>query len=173
MKRRYADARQDIHLLEKSIKTVKIKNDFFDGYASLLNIIKVDKKACVDIENRCIFDNNYTWLEIYPMDKNYCITVMYDEKGIIKEWYFDIVVANGIEDGVPYEDDLYLDVVIVPDGRIHILDEDELKDALDNNIINKKQFKLAYNTSNYIIKRYSNNLGDLILFTENIKKYFD
>ena len=34
-----------------------------------------------------------------------------------------------MQDGIPYEDDLYLDVVIVHDGRIHLLDEDELEQA--------------------------------------------
>lgn len=31
------------------------------------------------------------------------------------------------ENGVPYKDDLYLDVVVTPTGEIKLLDEDEQK----------------------------------------------
>ena len=60
----------------------------------------------------------------------------------------------GIQNGIPYEDDLYLDVVLVPDGRIHLLDEDELDDAYKKREINQKEFDMAYRVANEIIEKY-------------------
>ena len=152
MKKRYADARNNQDIIESKFQNNIINDENFNGYISILKIKKVKQKWLVDEENRCILDDDYIWMEIYPKDKNYCITVMCDENNKIKEWYFDICKCNGIEENVPYEDDLFLDVVIVPDGRVHILDEDELKDAYNNNQITNDEFELAYNTKDYIIK---------------------
>ena len=169
MKRRFADQRQNKDIIDKKIKTIFIDNNDFRGYVSLLNIIKVSNKCCVDVENRCILDDNYFWVEIYPLDKNYCITAMYNDNGKIVEWYFDIVLNNGFEEGVPYEDDLYLDVVIVPDGRIHILDEEELLDALNDGEINKKQYELAYKIKDEILTEYKD-INKLVDFTNKLKE---
>lgn len=46
---------------------------------------------------------------------------MYDEKNEIVEWYFDIARKIGKENGIPYEEDLYLDVVVTPTGEIILL----------------------------------------------------
>ena len=32
-------------------------------------------------ENICIRDNNYEWIEVYPENGKYAITIMYDDKG--------------------------------------------------------------------------------------------
>lgn len=169
MKRRYADARNSSDILESEFKNFYINDANFKGNISILRIKKVKQKWCVDEENRCILNDNYTWMEIYPTNKNYCITVMLDENKNIKEWYFDICKQNGVEDGVPFEDDLYLDVVIVPDGRIHVLDEDELQEAFESEIITKEDIELAYNTKDLILKEYGQNIEKLKIFTEIYK----
>ena len=79
----------------------------------------------------------------------------------IVEWYIDMCKENGIEDGMPYEDDLFLDVVIVPDGRINILDEDELLDAEKNGIITRQDVELAYKVKDEIIEKYGHNIKKL------------
>ena len=40
----------------------------------------------------------------------------------------------------------------MPDGQILILDEDEIKDALDNGLITRKEFDMAYDVLNEIKK---------------------
>lgn len=70
---------------------------------------------------------------------------MYNQNKEIIEWYFDISKEIGSENGVSYEDDLYLDVVVNPDGEIILLDEDELKEALDRLEISKEDYDMAYN----------------------------
>lgn len=155
LKKRFADGRnKSSDILEKDYRNMRIDNEEFNGNVSLLDIKKVRKEWRVDEENRCILANNYKWLEIYPDGRNYCITVMYDEKDNVVEWYFDIAREIGVENGVPYEDDLYLDVVIVPDGRIHLLDEDELNEAYKKYEINQKEFEMAYKVANEIMEKY-------------------
>ncbi len=168
MKRRYADNRQNKDILDRDIKVKEINNDTLDGYISKLVLKDVTRSWSVDVENRTILDKDYIWLGIYPKDKHYCITAMYDNNKVLKEWYFDIVISNGIEDGIPYEDDLYLDVVIVPDGRIHILDEDELLDAYNQGIITKEELDIAYITKDEIINTYGKNIEKLKKETEEL-----
>ena len=170
MKRRFADGRSNKDILEKEFKNYQIDTDIFKGNVGFLNIKKVAKKWLVDEEDRCILDNNHLWIEIYPSNKNYCITVMCDENDKVVEWYFDVCKQNGIEDNVPFEDDLFLDVVIVPDGRYHLLDEDELKEALNNNDITKEEYNLAYSVANYIISDIVTNIPKLEEYTETVKK---
>jgi predicted RNA-binding protein associated with RNAse of E/G family len=168
MKRRYADNRQNKDILKRNIIVKKVNNKLLDGYITKLTLLSVSRSWSVDIENRTILDKDYIWLGIYPKNKNYCITAMYDNNKVLKEWYFDIVLNNGIEDGMPYEDDLYLDVVIVPDGRIHILDEDELLEARDNKLITDKEVELAYKTKDYILNKYGKNINNLLEITNQL-----
>ena len=57
-------------------------------------------------------DNNYKWLEFYDYSSKVKLTAIYDENNEIIEWYFDIAKEIGKDNGIPYEDDLYLDVVV-------------------------------------------------------------
>ena len=63
------------------------------------------------------------------------MSAAYDEKNEIIEWYFDIARCIGKENGIPYEDDFYLDVVLTPNGKIILLDEDEFEEAFKRNEI--------------------------------------
>ena len=173
LKKRYADGRNKAnHILESDFKNIRVDNEEFKGNISLLAIKKVRKEWRIDVEKRCILANNYNWLEIYPDGKQYCITAMFDDKDKIAEWYFDIAKEVGEENGIPYEDDLYLDVVIVPDGRIHVLDEDELKSAYDRKEVSKEEYEMAYKVANEIIEKGKNKnyLDELTKFTTKYLK---
>lgn len=172
LKKRYAIARNNKDILESDFKNIRVDDEEFKGNISLLTIKKVKKEWRIDVEQRCILANNYNWLEIYPDGKNFCITTMFDENDNIAEWYFDIAREIGEDNGMPYEDDLYLDVVIVPDGRIHILDEDELKSAYDRKEVSKEEYEMAYRVANKIIEKGKNKkyLDELTKFTTKYLK---
>ena len=97
---------------------------------------------------------------------------MYDDKNNLIEWYFDIAKELGIKNGIPYEDDLYLDLVIKPDGTYEVLDENELKDALDKDLITKDDYDKAFLTVNKLINMYQNDLDSLLELTNKIKSEF-
>lgn len=72
---------------------------------------------------------------------------------------------NSIDEyGTPYYDDLYLDIAISPDFKIVILDEDELREALELKEITKSDYDMAHYTCNKIIKEIITNKDFLISF---------
>lgn len=152
LKRKYADASNHKSITKCKYKNKEFNNEEFVGNISYLEIKEVKDEWYVDIEKRCVLAKGYFWLEIYPKDENFCITAIFDENKKIVEWYIDISRRLGVENTVPYEDDLYLDVVIVHDGRKHLLDEDELNEAYENNIISKDEFDMAYEIANKMLK---------------------
>ena len=151
LKRKYADASNHKSITKCKYKNKEFNNEEFVGNISYLEIEEVKDEWYVDVEKRCVLKKGLFWLEIYPKDENFCITAIFDENKKIVEWYIDISRKLGVENKVPYEDDLFLDVVIVHDGRKHLLDEDELKEAYENNIISKDEFDMAYEIANKML----------------------
>ena len=80
---------------------------------ALVKIINVTNPWIVsdNEETRCILDENYHWLEIYPDNKNYAITAMLNTENEVVEWYFDMTKFNGIENGIPYIMDFMLNAM--------------------------------------------------------------
>ena len=68
------------------------------------------------------------------------------------QYYIDVAKEYEIDErGLPYFDDLYLDVVLLPNGEIYVLDEDELEDAYKIGDITKEEYELAWHTTKWII----------------------
>lgn len=113
-----------------------------------------------------IIDSGYYWLQFAPKNENYWLTVMYNKSGEIVQYYFDMTDGNNILDnGESWFCDMYLDVVILPDGAIFLLDEDELCQALYDNEITKDQYDKAYTTANRIINKYDRDIEYLSDFS--------
>ena len=69
---------------------------------------------------------------------------MFNAEGEIVQWYIDICHENGIENDVPWMDDLFLDVIVLPNGKVILKDIDELETALFVGVIDKTLYNLAY-----------------------------
>lgn len=169
MKRRYAYNEND------NYKKIRIDEKFFKGYACYLKLQNIKKPLIVNNgkEFICIRDNNYEWIEVYPDNGKYAITIMHDDKNNLIEWYFDISKNVGLENGIPYEDDLYLDLIITKELEKIIIDEDELLNACDNKEITKEDVKEAYDTLNYLLVKYYENVDELINLTNYLYKKFN
>jgi hypothetical protein len=90
-----------------------------------------------------------------PDSSNWCMSSMYDDMCNIIEWYFDITKENGIDkQGNPYQDDLYLDVVLLPNDDIVKFDEDELHDTFNSGKITKQEFDMAYEVCDKLISEF-------------------
>lgn len=76
----------------------------------------------------------------------------------------------GKENGIPYEDDLYLDVIVTPKGEIILLDEDELKEALDRRELTKEEYENAYKEAEKLMHILKDKKEELKEFTD---KYFE
>lgn len=152
-------------ILEKKQGIGKFENDTLVGHAALLEIAKVTAPQIWKFngEDIVVCQKGYRWLSILPKKECYCITAMMDEKEKILLWYIDMIAAQGIDsDGVPYFDDLYLDLVVYPDGTILEDDRDELEEALLRGDITKEQFVLADTTC----RRLKEKLADTKAFVE-------
>ncbi len=162
LKKRYANRYE----FEDSInyKKKSIKSDEFTGDTFYFKFKSVNKKSYIP-NGTCIRDNDYEWIEFYDYNSKIKLSALYNQNKEIIEWYFDIAKAIGNENGMPYEDDLYLDVVVDSDGEIILLDEDELKDALDRLEISKEDYDMAYNEANMLMKKLKGNKCKLEDFT--------
>lgn len=169
MKRRYANK------VEGEYTQKRIDEEYFKGYVCNIKIKDVSKPLIVNngINEICIKDNNYEWFEVYPDNANYAITIMFDDNSNLIEWYFDIAKGIGIENGIPYEDDLYLDMIIMPDGQKLVLDEDELIDAFNRGEITQSDVDLAYQILKQLEIQYASNSDDLLNLTNKLCKIFE
>lgn len=104
----------------------------------------------------CVADAGYEWLQHFPKGAHYVMTTMYDDKGRVVQYYIDICKVQGVTDrGVPWFDDLYLDVVILPSGKLYLLDAEELEDALKRGLITKEDFDMAWDVANKLMDAYN------------------
>lgn len=125
-----------------------------DYYLCVKNIIEVEKNF-ITRNGTCLIDNGYYIVEVIPKNENYSMRVFFDQNKKRLAYYFDISLGNGIDEEVkvPYYDDLFLDVVANGNGEnIVVLDEDELKEALDTNVITNEEFELANNVKDKLIE---------------------
>ena len=162
LKKRYANRYgfQDSTIYKKK----SIKSDEFTGDICYYKFKSVNRKIYIPC-GTCIMDNDYEWLEFYDYNSKIKLSALYNQNKEIIEWYFDIAKVIGNENGIPYEDDLYLDVVVNPNGEIILLDEDELKEVLDRLEISKEDYDMAYNEANILMNKLKGNKGKLEDFT--------
>ena len=151
----------------------KIEEENITGQASIISIKEVSEpcfKSYTKDINIKIADNNYSWLQLAIEDKNYWITAMYNEKGELIQYYIDITEKNVINSGEnSYFFDLFLDIVVLNNGKIFLLDEDELEKALEENKITREQYDFAYEVADNIIKSLKQDKDKLKSFCD---KYF-
>lgn len=170
LKKHFANCTQndpDVESVKQKI--LSINDNDFKGDVYLNNFTKIKNPYILE-NGVCMRDTGYTWLEFYDYSSKIRLTAMYDEKKEIVEWYFDIARMIGKENGVPYEDDLYLDVLLTKDGNIILLDEDELKEALERRELTEKEFNGAYNVANELVNKIEGKVEKVKKFTD---KYLD
>lgn len=69
------------------------------------------------------------------------------------QYYIDVAKEYQIDErGMPYFDDLYLDVVLLPNGDIYLLDEDELEEAYRDKDVSKEEYDVAWTTAKWLIE---------------------
>lgn len=151
LKRRTGDRADWKRVLERGYSQSYVETETFRGYICLLKIIKVREPLYVTYhdENKfCIANDGYLWLQHISADEHYAVTTMFDDQGQIVQRYIDILYRNGVgEDGIPWVDDLFLDIVVLPSGEIIHKDLDELDEALRNGSIDHSLYNLAIEES--------------------------
>jgi len=117
----------------------------------------------------------YYVVELTPLKENYNIRFYVDNNKNIIDYYIDMTLENGVEFKMPYYIDLYLDITHYPgEDKVEYADEDELKEALDNKIISKEDYNLAYQVGDKLLEEIKNKTNkylnmDIIKY---INKYY-
>ena len=166
--KRFVNTRAQKAILKKKFVVDSVCDKYFDADISLLEMVETKTKWDVtrdDGRTECILDSGYKWLGVYPKGESYAITGLYNKNNELVEFYFDMTKENGMENGIPYIVDIYLDLVITPNNEKYILDEDELEEALNEKILGKAEFDLAYETLHRLEKKYNlqENVDELAL----------
>lgn len=148
---------------------LKIYFNLEDCYISVKKIIDI-KQPFILSNGLCVIDNNYYIMEVIPKNENYAMRVFFNNKKEILEYYFDVSLENGMdkETGIPYYDDLFIDVTKTKD-KVEVLDEDELKEALDNNEISITDFELANKIRDILLEQINN--GNNRYMNMNLEQY--
>ena len=142
--------------MDITIKKLEEKNT----YITLKEVKAVEQPYSVYINGERVkkLDKDFTIIEYTPLDKKYNVRIHVNDKKEILEYYFDIIAENKIKDGIPFYNDLYLDVVYfqlaaTKEGTyIQLVDCNELEEALKENIIDKEQFDMAYIEAEKLMK---------------------
>lgn len=155
MKRKYLDRPEWPRILSKRFISTYIENEELEGHLAVLYLDEVSNPLVLEIlgRDRCLVNEGYIWLEYLPAGHNYCVTAMINDKKEVVQWYFDIIKGCGFDDrGIPFFDDIYLDVSVLPSKDILLLDEDELKEAVETKDITEEDYDMAYNQARSIME---------------------
>ena len=168
LKKRYGD-RHKYDEADNEIRFIHAHDDYFNGDIYYTHFMNVSKKSILP-NGTCIIDDNYKWF--YNYSERVKLTAIYNDKNEIVEWYFDIARQIGKDDDIPYEDDLYLDIVATPDGKIILIDEEDLEIAFQKRYLTKDEFDEAYRIASDMLNRLKGKIDELKEYTDNYLKYF-
>lgn len=165
--------------------TIK-KLDDLNCYFTVKEINEIDENnELVDKHPSCRkIDKNFKMLEYTPIDKDYNVRVYVNDKNEIFEYYLDVTDGMELRKGVPYYNDLFLDVIYYnksekmtnfkmehTDTNLYISDKDELEEALNENVITRTQYDKAYNVANKLMNEIKN--GTNIFINRGLTDYLN
>lgn len=160
--------RSDWHrILERRYTVSPCSFQGMEGVVSLLEIQKVTNPLTVHYESGevLIADAGYSWLQLAFKEQFFWATVMFDDKGEFMQGYFDITGGNTFEDMEnPKFQDMYLDLVLLRDGGIQVLDQDELDEALEQKEITEEQYRKTMEEGEKLHRFLQENKEELVKF---------
>lgn len=142
----------------------EIHGTLFAGYVTRLDLLEVTSPLWVRScgEEICVADEGYSWLQHFPKGTRYTLTSQWNEKGQLIQWYFDICEHHGVTSyGIPYWEDLYLDVIGSANNVFEIIDQDGLAAALEQKSISPEQYRMATREADNLLRLL--NAGDVEL----------
>jgi uncharacterized protein len=169
VKRRSAERTDWAPFTRRRFHSMYVDSPEFTGYRTLLLLDEVSKPFWTYLEAapRCVADSGFAWLQHFPASSHHTVTTMFDRDGRIAQWYIDICEAHGIDErGVPWFDDLYLDIVVSPSGRYWLLDEDELDAALETEQVSRDTYDLAHAEARRLLDAIAAHTWPLLALSE-------
>lgn len=177
MKRKFGDRANWRRVTQRRFASRYVENNYFTGYITLYTMQALREPLWKTYGRHTfrIADKGYSWLQYYPKDAHYIITAMFDDRNEIVEWYIDVCKNQGVTDqGVPWFDDLYLDIVVLRNGEVFLLDQDELDDALSRRVITLRDYEMATQTAREVLHMIDAHVFPYFLMSlEHCRQGFD
>lgn len=175
IKRKRLDRDRWSSIIRKGYEQRKIEDSDFTGIIALLDIQAVSQVSTwqAPYGSITVCDAGIRWLQFLPQDGHWVMTAMFDSDDRIRVYYIDIIASSGLdEDGVAWFDDMYLDLVVYPNGNVLIDDRDELLAAYRNEEITREQFELAQRTQFELLDGLLADVGVLEAFCRKYLSLF-
>ena len=152
------------YLREADKYQIKFYLDEDDYYVSVKKLVHLTENFYINNGKILAMANGFYVMEIISKNDNYALRMFINDKKEIIEYYFDIIKESGIDPDskIPYFYDLYLDVVLTPNGKPYVVDEDELEEALNNKDITKEEYDLAVSTKDKLLEEIKNGTNKLL-----------
>ena len=170
MKRKFSDRANWRRVTRRSYSCVSVETKEFNGLLTFYRIHDLRDPLYKDYESKrlCLANRGYLWMQHFPKGEHYVVTTMFDDNGKVVQWYIDICKNQGLTDQkVPWFDDLYLDIVVLPSGEVYLMDEDELEDAYVAGEISYRDVSMAKKTANKLLSLIRN--GKFRFFTMSMR----
>lgn len=152
-----------------STLSVRRVTEPFSGHVALLRIHEVTEPQVWSWrgEPLTVCDRGMAWLSMLPERGGLCITAQLNADGTVALWYVDMIAGQGVDgEGVPWFNDLYLDLIVNPDGTMAVDDRDELDEALRLGDITGAQHQQALDTCAMLQKGLEGGVAPLQALTE-------
>jgi uncharacterized protein len=143
----------------------QLAEENFTGYATRIDLLEVTSPLWVQSCGQAILvaDTGYSWLQHFPFNAHYTLTSQWNEKGQLVQWYFDMCEHHGVtDDDIPYWEDLYLDIIGLPNGVFEVIDQDELEQALEQHHISLEQYQLATREADTLLRQLNSEKFELL-----------
>lgn len=147
MKRRSFDRSDWTRVTASRFHVTYLETPEYTGYITLFAMDEVATPFYAQTagEPTVLADSGFSWLQHFPRGARHTVTTMFDAMGKVVQWYIDICGGHGVDErGVPWFDDLYLDIVVTPAGQVALLDADELDQALRDGRISRRDHEAAW-----------------------------
>jgi uncharacterized protein len=169
LKRKYGTREGWSRIVEREVSVKYTSTGELEGYLSLIKFERVGHPLYVQYEGDsiCIVDDGYSWLQFFPDHRHFSITTMLNEDQSVIQWYIDITKENGYDSTRgPWMDDLFLDLIILPGGKLIEKDQQELEEAYLNKIISEEDYMLAKSEFRRLIYQIKSNELNIEKLTE-------
>lgn len=146
------------------------ENKDINGYIALKYVKEISSPILAYCNGKKYvgLDNGYSILEYILLDKKYNCRVFFDKNNRPLLFYFDINNGCGIENNIPWYDDLYLDVTLscptITDSGYYIFldDEREFSQAKKEGLIDEDLYIQGYETANILMRELREQKNEIV-----------
>ena len=113
-------------------------------------------------------------VSLFDFEKHWKITRVAKADGSLYHWYCDIMRVQFSENKETdttscLMEDLLIDIVIEPDGSVHVLDLDEAAEAFERGLINSSDLTLALHAADTLLRIIRN--GEFKEYQKIVEEY--